>query len=121
MFVRDVRDYGDIKSIDNAILKELLHPSRDKINVGYSIAYARVKPGEETLLHRLKESSEVYYILEGVGEMYVDGEKRKVFPNQIIYIPPNSIQKIGNIGETDLVFLCIVYPPWRSEDEELVK
>jgi mannose-6-phosphate isomerase-like protein (cupin superfamily) len=37
-----------------------------------------------------------------------------------IYIPPNSIQRIKNTGMNDLIFLCIVDPAWKSEDEELV-
>ena len=94
MFIRDIKEYEEIRSLDNAILKELLHPSRDEVRIGYSVAYARVETGEGTFLHRLKKSSEVYYILEGKEEMYIDGETREAPPGQIIYIPPNSIQKI---------------------------
>ena len=121
MIVRDIRGCEEIESIDKAILRELLHPLRDKIRIRYSVAHARVRSGEETLLHRLRNSSEVYYILEGRGEMYIDGETQEVSPGQIIYIPPNSVQRIRNIGESDLVFLCIVDPAWREENEELVE
>ncbi len=46
---------------DNSLLRELLHPDKDAVDLSYSIALARVKPGKTTLWHRLK-SSEVYYI-----------------------------------------------------------
>ena len=105
---------------DNTILRELLSPLKDKVNIRYSLAHAKVKPGEITYAHRLK-SSEIYYILEGEGEMYIDNEKEKVFTGQVIYIPPNSIQRIKNTGMNDLIFLCIVDPAWKSEDEELVE
>jgi len=39
----------------------------------------------------------------------------------VIYIPPNSVQRIKNIGPNDLIFLCIVDPAWKPEDEELVE
>ncbi len=120
MLIKDYRSYREIRSLDNAIIRELLKPSRDNIDIGYSLALAKVEPGETTYLHRLK-SSEVYYILDGEGEMYIDNEVEKVSDGQVIYIPPNSTQKIRNIGGKDLVFLCIVYPPWRAEDEELVE
>ena len=51
----------------------------------------------------------------------IDNEKEKVFAGQVIYIPPNSIQRIKNTGMNDLIFLCIVDPAWKSEDEELVE
>ena len=120
MLIKDYRKCEEIRSIDNAIIRELLKPSRDNIDIGYSFAFARVEVGETTYLHKLK-SSEVYYILDGEGEMYIDDEMERVYSGQVIYIPPNSIQRIRNIGNRDLVFLCIVSPPWRSEDEELVE
>ncbi len=49
--------------------------------------------------------------------MRVDEEKSPVKPGQAIYIPPNAKQQIKNTGNTDLVFICIVDPAWRIEDE----
>jgi mannose-6-phosphate isomerase-like protein (cupin superfamily) len=37
-----------------------------------------------------------------------------------IYIPPMAVQFIKNSGKTDLVFLAIVDPAWRLEDEEVL-
>jgi mannose-6-phosphate isomerase-like protein (cupin superfamily) len=119
MFIKDLKKCKEIIADDNSILRELLNPPKDNVDVRYSLAHAKVKPGEITYAHRLK-SSEVYYILEGEGEMYIDNQKEKVFAGQAIYIPPNSVQKIKNTGKNDLVFLCIVDPAWRAEDEELV-
>jgi|GEM_PF-4673623 len=59
----------------------------------YSLAHATVKPGETIHAHRLK-SSEVYYVLQGDGEMYLDGKKEKLRTGHVIYIPPNSVQRI---------------------------
>jgi mannose-6-phosphate isomerase-like protein (cupin superfamily) len=51
--------------------------------------------------------------------MYIDNKSAEVHPGQAIYIPPNAVQCIKNIGQGDLKFLCIVDPPWRAEDEEV--
>jgi len=59
--------------------------------------------------------------LEGEGEMYINNEKEKVSAGKVIYIPPNSVQRIKNIGNNDLVFLCIVDPAWKKEDEEVIE
>ena len=53
--------------------------------------------------------------------MYIDDEKQKVSAGQGIYIPPDSVQKIKNIGDTDLVFLCIVDPAWKTQDEDIIE
>lgn len=119
MFARDLKDCQKIIAGDNSILRELFNPLKDDLNLRYSLAHAVVKPGQVTFLHRLK-TSEVYYILEGKGLMYVDKETREVQSGQAIYIPPNSKQQIRNTSDKNLVFLCIVDPAWRKEDEEIL-
>ena len=120
MFLKDLKKCEEIIAGDNTTLRELLSPLKDEVSIRYSLAHAKVKPGEITYAHRLR-SSEVYYILEGEGEMYIDNEKEKVFAGHVIYIPPNSVQRIKNTGMNNLVFLCIVDPAWKSEDEERVE
>lgn len=120
MFIKDMKKCKKIIAGDKTILRELLNPLKEDIAVRYSLAYARLKPGQVSLAHKLK-SSEVYYIIEGQGEMYIDNEKENVYSGQVIYIPPNAVQKIKNIGRTDLSFLCIVDPAWKAEDEEVLE
>jgi mannose-6-phosphate isomerase-like protein (cupin superfamily) len=119
MYIKELKKCQKITAGDNSTLRELLNPLKENLKIRYSLAYAVVKPGQITLAHSLK-STEVYYILEGEGEMYIDKEKEKVFAGQAIYIPPNSVQRIKNIGKGDLVFLCFVDPAWRAEDEEVL-
>ena len=119
MFIRDLQKSDEFIAGDNTILRELLHPDKAELKLRYSLAHAIVKPGQTSRPHKLK-SSEVYYILEGEGIMHIDNETKKVYPNQAIYIPPNSTQYIHNTGHNDLKFLCIVDPAWRSEDEEVI-
>jgi len=104
---------------DNSILREVLHPKNEKLQIRYSLAHAIVKPDETSLAHKLK-TSEVYYILEGEGIMYIKNESEKVHSGQAIYIPPNAKQYIKNTGNSDLKFLCIVDPAWRPEDEKVI-
>ena len=121
MLVRRLDDLQKITAIDDTILREIINPLHDdgNLKLDYSIAHAIVKSGNASLLHRIKTSSEIYYILSGSGCMYVDEESEDVCSGDTIYVPPNAIQYIENTGDTDLVFLCIVYPSWRAEDEEL--
>lgn len=118
MYIKDLEKCEEFFAGDNAVLRELLNPLKEDITVRYSLAHARVRPGDTTLLHSLK-TTEVYYILEGKGEMHIDEETEKVYPGQVVYIPPHSKQQVKNTGEKDLVFLCIVDPAWKPEDEEV--
>jgi mannose-6-phosphate isomerase-like protein (cupin superfamily) len=119
MLIRDLQRCEEIIAGDQTVLRELLHPAKANLEIHYSLAHAKVKPGKSSLPHRLK-TSEVHYILKGNGVMHVDHESAEVHAGQAIYIPPNSIQHIQNTGASDLEFLCIVDPAWEAEDEEVL-
>ena len=123
MIIRDVTDCSHERVIDRSLLCELLHPDRVEGtgSLGCSVAHAIVPHGESTLPHVLKTSSELYYILEGTGEMHIGRESTPVHGGQIVYIPRGEQQHIRNSGSGDLVFLCIVAPKWQAADEELVR
>lgn len=118
MFIRDLKECDEFTAGDGCRLRELLHPGKAALAVRYSLAHAVVVPGQATRPHRLA-ASEVFYIMEGEGVMHINGEGSPVFPGQAIYIPPNAVQNIRNPGPKNLVFLCIVDPAWRKEDEEV--
>ncbi len=119
MFIKDLTDCEEFLAGDNIALRELLHPDKADLELRYSLAHAVVKPGDNSRPHKLK-TSEVYYILKGNGVMFIDKESAEVHPGQAIYIPPYAIQHIHNHGPRDLLFLCIIDPAWRKEDEILI-
>jgi cytosine deaminase len=122
MIIRDIRDAEYFRARDLCLLCELLHPKNfvELIRIRCSLAHAVVRPREATLPHRLRESGEVYYILSGSGVMHIGDETAPVHEGQAIYIPLGSVQFIENSGTKDLVFLAIVDPAWREEDEEIL-
>jgi len=119
MFIRELKDCEEFIAGDNCALREILHPDKDKIALRYSLAHAVVRPGDTTRPHRLR-TAEVYYILEGEGAMHINDNSAPVRPGTTIYIPPLAKQSITNSGTTELVFICIVDPAWRKEDEEIL-
>lgn len=116
MLIRKLNDCPEFLAGDATRLRELLHPDKQPIALRYSLAHAIVPPGETSIPHSLT-TSEVYYILTGVGEMHIENEVQRVEPGDALYIPPNARQFIHNPGSEPLVFLCIVDPAWRKEDE----
>ncbi len=120
MLAKNLNDCKEFIAGDKTIIREVLHPKNDDIDLRFSIAYAKVKPGDASLPHRLK-ATEIYYILKGQGIIHVDKESKEIKEGWVIHVPPNAVQFIKNIGDEELEFLCIVDPAWRPEDEEIIK
>ena len=105
---------------DGTRLRELLHPNREYPFSGrYSLAHAVLPVGGKSVPHRLR-TDEVYYVMQGRGIMHIGEESAHVSAGDAIDIPPNSVQWIENRGSEELIFLCIVDPAWRLEDEEII-
>jgi mannose-6-phosphate isomerase-like protein (cupin superfamily) len=119
MLVRCLDECPEFTAGDHTRLRELLHPGKQAAVINYSLAHARLAPGEASTKHRLT-SSEVYYILSGRGRMHIDNEERDVARDAAVYIPPDAVQWIENIGSEPLVFLCIVEPAWQPADETVL-
>ncbi|NQV03892.1 MAG: cupin domain-containing protein [Candidatus Omnitrophica bacterium] len=119
MIIKKLNNLKEFEAGDGCILREFFNPCKDNIEARYSLAHAKVLPGQHTKDHRLNVS-ELYYILKGKGLMHIDDERANVYPDDAVYIPPNSIQSIENTGKSDLEFICIVDPAWKPEDEEII-
>jgi mannose-6-phosphate isomerase-like protein (cupin superfamily) len=116
MLIRNLSECEEFIAGDNTLLRELFHPDKQPLDLRYSLAHAIVQVGDTSTLHSLT-TSEVYYILSGVGEMHIDDEVQRVTTGDAIYIPPHAKQFIHNCGPEPLIFICIVDPAWRKEDE----
>lgn len=84
-----------------------------------SIARVRVEPGITTRWHRLKGTTERYYVVSGNGRVEV-GElaPREVCAGDVVLIPPICRQRITNIGSNDLIFLAICTPRFTEDAYE---
>lgn len=119
MFIRDIASAEEIVAGDHTLLKEMFNPLKDDLDLRYSLAVARVQPDGLSYLHRLK-SSEVYFFLKGTGIMRIDDETAQVQAGQAVYVPPGATQQVLNVGDQELIFVCIVDPAWRKEEEEIL-
>ena len=81
-----------------------------------SLAEAVLVDGQATERHYHAETEEIYYVLDGTGEMEVDGERALVGPGDVILIPPRAWHQIRAEGARELRFLCCCAPPYRDDD-----
>jgi len=67
-----------------------------------------------------QEQEEVYFVVEGTGEMCLGEERRTVTAGQMVYIPSRVFHQLTNIGETPLRMIYCYGPAgdvahWRQE------
>lgn len=117
MFVKKTSECDAFVANDGCTIRELLHPKNDAVDLPYSLALATVDVGRKSYQHKL-EQTEVYYILQGHGRMFIENEGSEVGVGDVIVIPAESVQWIENIGSDALIFTAIVSPPW-TEDGDL--
>ena len=65
--------------------------------------------------------SELWYVLEGHGEIWrQDGKESSVtvlVPGTAIDIPVGTAFQYRNVSDEELKFICIAMPPWPGESE----
>lgn len=98
---------------DNSTIRSILDRTNAPVQK-QSLAEARVPEGAATVRHFHKLSEEFYFVLEGSGEMEIDGEKRTVAPGDAILIPAGAWHTIR--ATSAMRFLCCCAPPYSHED-----
>lgn len=95
---------------DGSAIRELHHTAAQ------SLAEATLAPGQATIRHHRLVSEEIYFVLDGTGEMELDGEWRHAVAGDAILIPPGARHTLANDGDTPLRILCCCSPPFADED-----
>jgi mannose-6-phosphate isomerase-like protein (cupin superfamily) len=119
MFKKSLSDIPSFIAGDKTIIKEFVHPKNDAVDVNYSLAHAVVEVGKASEPHILTKSSELYVILSGEGELFVEKEAVILRGGETALVPAGATQWIRNVGDVPLAFYVIVSPPW-DEGQEVV-
>jgi mannose-6-phosphate isomerase-like protein (cupin superfamily) len=103
------RDAAPFTTKDGSTIRELMHTAAQ------SLAEATLAPGQGTERHYHALSEELYFFLEGGGEMEIDGETRAVGHGDTVLIPPRARHAIV-AGKSGARFLCCCAPPYSDDD-----
>ena len=114
MQVRSRHDADAFTTKDGSTIRELLGTEHGAAN--QSLAEATLEPGQATQRHYHARTEELYVLLEGVGEMEVDGARGGVRAGDAILIPPGAWHQITAAADAPLRFLCCCAPPYSDED-----
>jgi mannose-6-phosphate isomerase-like protein (cupin superfamily) len=113
--IRSLQEAKPFTTKDGSTIRELLGLPTSSAN-NQSLAEATLRPGGATQRHYHRETEEIYYVIEGSGEMEVDGERAQVSPGDAVLIPPGAWHEIRAAAAGPLRFLCCCAPPYRHED-----
>lgn len=103
-----------IRSADGVNLSELTK------NKDFSLAMGELEPGEKNKWHWL-EGQELYYFIEGEGEIIIGEKKKVVEEGTMVIVPPKIKQQIRNTGDKKMLFFCIVNPPYDPKKEMIIE
>jgi len=100
------------------LLRQLISPSNSAASA-LSCAEATLAPGSRLREHYHLLAEEMYYILQGTGEVSIHGETCKVKMGDSVLIPPGQRHRITNPATSSktLVLLVVSTPPHSMDDE----
>ena len=113
MDIRNLEAQAPFTTADGSIIRSILDRSNAPVQ-NQSLAEATLAAGQSTQRHHHKQTEEIYFILDGRGEIEVDGDRREVGPGDAILLPPGAPHVIR--AQTPLRFLCSCAPPYSHED-----
>ena len=100
---------------DGAIVRELASPRNSPLTT-HSLAEIRHPPGTASDEHFHTKAEEVYYVLEGQGEICIEGRPQDIGPGDTVVIVPGQRHKVWQRGEDDLVLLVTCVPAYSVEE-----
>ena len=86
----------------------------------FSMGYVTLEPKGGQVPWHNQEQEEVYFLVEGTGEMCLGEEKITMTAGQAVYIPSGVFHQLTNTGDAPLVFLYCYGPAgdvahWHQE------
>jgi mannose-6-phosphate isomerase-like protein (cupin superfamily) len=86
----------------------------------FSIGNVVLDPNGGQVPWHNQQQDEVYFIIEGKGEMCLGAEREVIVGGQAAYIPPGVFHQLTNIGDTPLRMLYCYGPAgdvahWKQE------
>ncbi|HPY31845.1 MAG TPA: cupin domain-containing protein [Verrucomicrobiota bacterium] len=86
----------------------------------FSLGHVTLDPRGGQVPWHNQDQEEIYFIIEGTGEMCLGGERQTLTTGQAVYIPPGVFHQLTNLGDTPLRLLYCYGPAgdvahWRQE------
>jgi mannose-6-phosphate isomerase-like protein (cupin superfamily) len=86
----------------------------------FSMGHVTLEPRGGQVPWHNQDQEEIYFIVEGSGEMCLGEERKTVETGQAVYIPPQVFHQLTNTGSTPMLMIYCYGPAgdvahWRQE------
>ena len=86
----------------------------------FAMGHVTLEPKGGQVPWHNQEQEEVYFVIEGTGEMCLGEERQTLTGGQMVYIPSNVFHQLTNIGDSPLRMMYCYAPVgdvahWRQE------
>ncbi len=86
----------------------------------FSLGHVELEPNGGQVPWHNQDQEEIYFIVEGSGEMCLGDERRTVEAGQAVLIPPGVYHQLTNTGEDPMVMIYCYGPAgdvdhWKQE------
>jgi mannose-6-phosphate isomerase-like protein (cupin superfamily) len=86
----------------------------------FAMGYVTLDPKGGQVPWHNQEQEEVYFVLDGTGEMCLGDQKQTLSSGQAVYIPSGVFHQLTNIGDEPLKFIYVYGPAgdvdhWKQE------
>lgn len=113
MIIQNLSSQKPFTTKDGSQIRSILDKRNSAVK-NQSLAEAFLVVGQKTERHFHQVSEELYFILEGAGELEINGEVCKVSAGDCALIPPGAWHEIRALEP--LRFLCCCAPPYSDAD-----
>ncbi len=74
----------------------------------FSVGYVTFEPNGGQVPWHNQEQEEIYFVIEGEGEMCLGTERQTLKAGQAVYIPPGEYHQLTNTGDVPLkmIYCC---------------
>jgi uncharacterized cupin superfamily protein len=79
----------------------------------------RLAPGQASTRHRHLRQHELYVVVEGTGQIRVDGELLTLEPLSALLVEPGSLRQVFNDTEADALWLVVGAPAEAANTLEM--
>ncbi len=76
-----------------------------------------VLPGKRLSYQRHQKRSEHWYVVDGSGEVTLDGKVQLVSAGSVIQVPQDALHRISNTGTKELIFIEVQTGTYFGEDD----
>jgi len=106
-----VSSIGDIQTLGRVTLKDVLALTGSEVSVN------ELPPGASVpFVHSHQRNEEVYIVLKGKGQFYVDGDEFEVEEGSVLRVDPAGARCLRADGQTPIRYICI-----QTEAKSLVQ